>query len=78
MTILWAALVVVVVAVVAVGAMLLVRRRAPDGSYFEDGDLPTLPTRVRKQLAQAAASLGTLVKVPLASRRLDRDGDELA
>jgi len=32
-------IVVVVVAVaVAVAAMLLVRRRAPDGSYFSDGD----------------------------------------
>jgi hypothetical protein len=34
----WAALVVVGVTAVAIGAMLLVRRRAPDGSYFEDGD----------------------------------------
>jgi len=34
----WAALIIVAVGVVAVGAMLLVRRRAPDGSYFEDGD----------------------------------------
>ena len=34
----WAALIVAVVAAVAVTAMLLVRRRAPDGSYFEDGD----------------------------------------
>jgi Protein of unknown function (DUF4239) len=34
----WAALIVVVVAAVAVTAMLLVRRRAPEGSYFEDGD----------------------------------------
>jgi hypothetical protein len=38
MNILWAALVIVVVAAVTVGAMLLVRRRAPEGSYFEDGD----------------------------------------
>jgi hypothetical protein len=34
----WAALIVVLVAVVAITAMLLVRRRAPEGSYFEDGD----------------------------------------
>jgi hypothetical protein len=34
----WAALIVVVVGVAAVTAMLLVRRRAPEGSYFEDGD----------------------------------------
>jgi Protein of unknown function (DUF4239) len=32
------ALVTVVVTAVAVGAMLLVRRRAPEGSYFSDGD----------------------------------------
>ncbi len=38
MTIAWAALVVVGVAAVAISAMLLVRRRAPEGSYFEDGD----------------------------------------
>ena len=34
----WAALIVVGASVVAVTAMLLVRRRAPEGSYFEDGD----------------------------------------
>jgi succinate dehydrogenase/fumarate reductase cytochrome b subunit len=34
----WAALIVVGVAVVAIAAMLLVRRSAPEGSYFEDGD----------------------------------------
>src|SRR5204862_2879308 len=33
-----AALVVAGVTVVAVTGMLLVRRRAPEGSYFEDGD----------------------------------------
>src|SRR6476661_6161048 len=35
---LWGSLIVVVVAAVAVAAMLFVRRRAPEGSYFEDGD----------------------------------------
>src|SRR5262245_1756910 len=35
---LWAGLVVVAVVAVDVGAMLLVRRRAPEGGYFEDGD----------------------------------------
>jgi hypothetical protein len=35
---LWAGLIVVAVTVVSVTAMLLVRRRAPAGSYFEDGD----------------------------------------
>jgi len=34
----WAALIVVTVGALAVVAMLLVRRRAPEGSYFEDGD----------------------------------------
>jgi hypothetical protein len=34
----WATLVVLVVTVLAITAMLLVRRRAPEGSYFEDGD----------------------------------------
>jgi hypothetical protein len=34
----WAGLVVAGVTVVTVTAMLLVRRRAPAGSYFEDGD----------------------------------------
>ncbi len=38
MNILWAGLIVVVVAAAAVGVMLSVRRRAPDGSYFADGD----------------------------------------
>jgi hypothetical protein len=38
MNILWAAVVVVMVTVVTVAAMLLVRRHAPAGSYFTDGD----------------------------------------
>jgi hypothetical protein len=38
MNILWAALLVVAVTAVAVAAMLVVRRRAPEGSYFQDGD----------------------------------------
>ena len=38
MSVLWSVLIVVAVTSVAVGAMLLVRRRAPDGSYFNDGD----------------------------------------
>ena len=38
MNLLWAALIVAAVTAVAVAAMLLVRRRAPEGSYFEDGD----------------------------------------
>ena len=38
MNLFWAALIVVMVAALATTAMLLVRRRAPEGSYFEDGD----------------------------------------
>jgi hypothetical protein len=38
MNLFWAALIVVLVAAVATTGMLLVRRRAPAGSYFEDGD----------------------------------------
>jgi hypothetical protein len=38
MSLVWAGLIVAGVTVVAVTAMLLVRRRAPEGSYFEDGD----------------------------------------
>jgi hypothetical protein len=34
----WGALVIVAVTGIAVTAMLLVRRRAPEGSYFTDGD----------------------------------------
>ena len=38
MNVVWAALAVAVTTALAVTAMLLVRRRAPDGSYFADGD----------------------------------------
>jgi hypothetical protein len=38
MNLVWAALVVVAVTALAVTAMLLVRRRAPEGSRFTDGD----------------------------------------
>ena len=38
MSLLWAGLIVVVVAAAAIAVMLLVRRTAPEGSYFEDGD----------------------------------------
>ena len=34
----WAGLVVAAATAVAIAVMLLVRRRAPDGSYFQDGD----------------------------------------
>lgn len=38
MNVLWAGLIVALVAAAAIGVMLFVRRRAPDGSYFADGD----------------------------------------
>jgi hypothetical protein len=38
MNLVWAVLITAVVTAAAVGAMLLVRRRAPAGSYFADGD----------------------------------------
>jgi Protein of unknown function (DUF4239) len=38
MNLVWGFLVIAVTASLAVGAMLLVRRRAPEGSYFSDGD----------------------------------------
>jgi hypothetical protein len=38
MNLVWAVLIVCGVAAVAIAAMLLVRRGAPEGSYFEDGD----------------------------------------
>jgi hypothetical protein len=37
-SLLWAALIVTVVAAAAIGVMLFVRRNAPEGSYFADGD----------------------------------------
>ena len=38
MNLVWAVLIVLGVAAVAIAAMLFVRRGAPEGSYFEDGD----------------------------------------
>jgi hypothetical protein len=38
MNLIWAVIIVIVVAAVAIAAMLFVRRGAPEGSYFEDGD----------------------------------------
>ena len=38
MNLLWGVVIIVAAVGVAVAAMLLVRRRAPDGSYFSDGD----------------------------------------
>ena len=38
MSLLWAGVIVVAATAIAIAAMLLVRRVAPEGSYFEDGD----------------------------------------
>ena len=38
MSVLWTILILVVANAATIGAMLLVRRRAPEGSYFKDGD----------------------------------------
>src|SRR5215204_6567465 len=38
MSLLWTILILVVVNAATIAAMLLVRRRAPEGSYFADGD----------------------------------------
>ena len=38
MNVIWAFLVIAAVCAVAIGALLLVRRRAPEGGFFEDGD----------------------------------------
>jgi hypothetical protein len=38
MSLLWAAVILLAANVVTIAAMLLVRRRAPEGSYFTDGD----------------------------------------
>ncbi len=38
MSLLWAGLIVILVSAVTISVMLFVRRTAPEGSYFEDGD----------------------------------------
>lgn len=38
MSLVWAGLIIVVATTVTISAMLFVRRTAPEGSYFEDGD----------------------------------------
>ena len=38
MSLLWAGLIVIVACAVTISVMLFVRRTAPEGSYFEDGD----------------------------------------
>jgi hypothetical protein len=38
MNLVWGALIILAAAAIAIAAMLFVRRRAPEGSYFSDGD----------------------------------------
>ena len=38
MSLFWTILILLAVNAATIGAMLLVRRRAPEGSYFKDGD----------------------------------------
>ena len=38
MSLLWSLVILIVANAATIGAMLLVRRRAPEGSYFQDGD----------------------------------------
>src|SRR5215204_7064617 len=38
MSLLWTILILIVVNLATITAMLLVRRKAPEGSYFKDGD----------------------------------------
>src|SRR3954471_12476022 len=38
MSLFWTIIILLVANVATIGAMLLVRRRAPEGSYFKDGD----------------------------------------
>ena len=38
MSLLWTIVILLAANAAAIGAMLLVRRRAPEGSYFKDGD----------------------------------------
>ena len=69
-----AIVIVVVVPAVAIGAMLLVRRRAPDGSYFHDGDRAA---GVFGVLATGfAVLLGFVVFLAFASYDASRSGAE--
>ncbi len=69
-----AIVIVVVVTAVAIGAMLLVRRRAPDGSYFHDGDRAA---GVFGVLATGfAVLLGFVVFLAFASYDASRSGAE--
>src|SRR3954462_8244452 len=74
MSMLVAALIVVAVSAVAVGAMMAVRRHAPDGSYFHDGDRAA---GVFGVLATGfAVQLGFVVFLAFASYDAARSGAE--
>jgi hypothetical protein len=72
MNIVFGALIVVVACAVTISAMLLVRRRAPEGSYFSDGDRASVwfvqpPRRFRLDRCQTRCS-------DFAAGRLSGDG----
>jgi hypothetical protein len=74
MNLLLSALIIVGVTAVAVTIMLLVRRRAPDGSYFEDGDRAS---GVFGVLATGfSITLGLIVVLALQSYADGKDGAE--
>jgi hypothetical protein len=75
MTLLWAGLVVLLVATVSVAAMLLVRRTAPAGSYFQDGDRASGVFGVLS--TGFAILLGFVVFLSFASYDTSRSGAEL-
>jgi hypothetical protein len=43
--------------------------------YFEDGDLPSLPTSVRESLTRAVAGVREIIHVPSTGRRIGVRGD---
>ena len=63
MNLVWAALVVVAATALAVTAMLLVRRRAPEGSHFTDGDRASGRVRRAGHRLLGAARLGRLPRL---------------
>lgn len=74
MNLVWVGIVVVLVAGAAITAMLLVRRRAPEGSHFKDGDRAS---GVFGVLATGfAVLLGFVVFLSFASYDLTRSGAE--
>ena len=79
MNIVWAALIVAAATAVAVAAMLAVRRRAPEGSYFADSDRAAGHLRCPRHRVLGPARLPDLPRLRelrrLAVRRGDRGAD---